>query len=189
MNVDTVASPVRDFQPEAPPFSLPTLSSTSHAGQSTSGTLASSPSGRASTSGFPKNPSGSRDPVIPPVNSYGTTTLPPPLHTMRSTSSFSSLSSEGERRPLLPGAVPEIGGRRGLFGSVSGDLIPFEGFWRGIGRIIGLKRRMVATVQTDVEGRAGSDDDRGGVQRRWADETLNGEALSKSPLGVSGGVS
>ena len=89
----------------------------------------------------------------------------------------------------MPGAVPEIGGRRGLFGSVSGDLIPFEGFWRGIGRIIGLKRRMVATVETDVEGRAGSDDDRGGVQRRWADETLNGEALSKSPLGVSLGVS
>ncbi|TBU26521.1 Bestrophin, RFP-TM, chloride channel-domain-containing protein [Dichomitus squalens] len=172
VNIDTVVSPVRDFQPEAPLFPIPTLSPTSHTRASTSGTSSPGPAPTGS------HPEARGDPVIPPINSYGTT-LPPPLRGMQSTSSFSSVSSDSERRPLLPGSVPQIVGRRGLFGSVSGDLIPFAGFWRGIGSVVGLKGRALTTVEADIERRAGQDDDRGGVQRRWADETLNGEVMSE----------
>ena len=72
------------------------------------------------------------DPVIPPINAYGSTATShlarPHYLTHYSHSSFSSSSSDDEpdeRRPLLPGMVAP--GARGLIGGVSSDLIPFSG--------------------------------------------------------------
>ncbi|KAI1787769.1 Bestrophin, RFP-TM, chloride channel-domain-containing protein [Ganoderma leucocontextum] len=162
VNGDTVTSPVRDFQPEAPLFALPNphmlsrnaLSAPAiHTRVSTSHTLIGSSSGKPAP-----------DPAIPPINAYGT--LPPPLRTTCSTPSLASLTSDGdgERRPLLPGAVPqgEVEARRGLLGSVAGGPNPAAG---------------VSGVEADIDRSAGMDDDQGGIQRRWAGESLNGEPV------------
>ncbi|PIL26746.1 hypothetical protein GSI_11160 [Ganoderma sinense ZZ0214-1] len=197
-NSDTdVASPVRDFHPEAPPFALPTPhvlslsksepqhTQTAPAIHTRASTSTSSQTLTASSSSTLKASHSDSDPVIPPINAYGT--LPAPLHTTRSTSSFASLTSygdDGERRPLLRAAVPrgEVDARRGVLGSVAGDLIPFAEVWRGVGRMVGLKRK-APQGETDIE--SGADvavevqDDQGGIQRRWAGDGLDGEPSSE----------
>ncbi|KAG6855761.1 hypothetical protein H0H87_011190 [Tephrocybe sp. NHM501043] len=79
-----------------------------------------------------------RDPIIPPINAYGTFQPPRPHHqhhrlkrsqsqtsSLSSTTSVSSTSSIN-RRPLLPGALGPKD-KPGFFTKVSSELIPFSG--------------------------------------------------------------
>lgn len=165
---ETVSSP-RDLHPEDPPKAL-----------------LRNP---ASTSSHLSRPSlshhSSRNFVIPPINAYGTFTPPslhiPPALSRSSSPSLSDSSSEhgADRQPLLPGAVPEGAGRRGLFGSVASDLVPFSAVWRAVGYAFGWRGRNgrtdAAGARTDVEDQAGAvDADEGGIQRRWNGDDENG---------------
>ncbi|RPD58022.1 UPF0187-domain-containing protein [Lentinus tigrinus ALCF2SS1-6] len=165
VEVSEVTSP-RDLHPEVPPFARP-------------GPSASSPS--------PSRQDTLRDPVIPPINTYGTF-MTPPLHHMHSSSSLSSVSSdpgERERHPLLPGAVPGRAANKGIFGDVRSDLIPFANVMQGVARMLGFRKRAternVSGEEVDVEAGESSDDDAGGIQRRWADDDVNG-----NPQGENG---
>ncbi|KAI0653065.1 Bestrophin, RFP-TM, chloride channel-domain-containing protein [Cubamyces menziesii] len=132
------------------------------------------------------------DPIIPPINAYGTFTPPPPprsLHPTRSLSSLSSLSSSGtssdqgaDRRPLLPGSVPSGIRTRGLFGAVSADLVPFAAFWRGLGYVLGL-RRGVGRVDEEGGWEEVGGGEEGGIQRRWDEDDENGRPTG----GANGG--
>ena len=201
-----ISSPVCDFQPEAPPFAL--LSSSAphvlsqkfapeihtRASASTSQTLtASSSSGKSTPAPTPalKPSQSDSDPVIPPINAYGT--LPPPLHSARSTSSFASVTSDGwgmgERRPLLRPALPrgEVDARRGVLGSVAGDLIPFADVLRGVGRMVGVGMKWRAREgDADVErsGDADGEDERGGIDG----EPSGGCFLAVCPIFGDGGL-
>ncbi|KAI1782735.1 hypothetical protein LXA43DRAFT_1187438 [Ganoderma leucocontextum] len=183
-----VASPVRDFQPEAPPFALPTphiLSRNALSAPAVNTRASTSHAPMASSSGNPtaKAPrpiSELHDPAIPPINAYGT--LSPPLRTTCSTSSFASVTSDGnsERRPLL-GPFRKARSRRGAGCSVAGDLIPFGALWRVVGRMVGLKRKVAVAsgVEANIDRCAGADDDQGGIQCRWANKSLNGESVGE----------
>ena len=68
----------------------------------------------------------SLDPVIPPINAYGTFSTQNLLSHRASLSSFSSVISghdSDESHPLLPGQAARK--RSGIIGAVSSDLIPF----------------------------------------------------------------
>ena len=110
------------------------------------------------------------DPVISPINAYGTLPTPLTLHTTRSTSSFASVvtfdsAGSGEREPLLRAAVPrgEVETRRGVMGSVAGDLIPFAEVWRAAGRVVGLQQGSLEGGNGVVRGDAGGVDVEGCV--------------------------
>ncbi|KAI0326183.1 UPF0187-domain-containing protein [Cubamyces sp. BRFM 1775] len=161
----TVVSSPRDLHPEDPPEVL----------------SANLPSGkkpaRASTSRQPS----AHNPVIPPINAYGTFTPPslhlPPSFSGSPTRSLSSLSDDassdqGDRRPLLPGSVPSGIRRRGLFGSVSADLVPFATFWKGLGYVLGMRRGGRADEEGGWEEVGGGEE--GGIQRRWNGDDENG---------------
>ncbi|KAM5545287.1 hypothetical protein V8D89_001398 [Ganoderma adspersum] len=199
-----VTSPVRDFRPEAPPFAFPTPHILSQSQSQSQSQSAAAVRARAPPAGTPPK-SADVDPVIPAINAYGT--LPAPLHTTRSTSSFTSVvtsdssrDGDGERQPLLPASVPrgEVDARRGVLGGVAGDLIPFAEVWRGVGRIVGLQQGSLGVNggvgedvggAADVEGRAGgdvdgdvdTDDGQGGMERRWA-----GDGIDEGPGPASG---
>ena len=97
------------------------------------------------------------DPIIPPVNSYGTITSSTRqiLHSP-SQSSFSSVSSSSsEAHLLLPGSIPWP---TGVFGRVSGNLIPFSSVFGGlIWWCVNVSHRWGAH-RTDVESGLPSDD-------------------------------
>ncbi|KAI0644774.1 Bestrophin, RFP-TM, chloride channel-domain-containing protein [Trametes meyenii] len=95
------------------------------------------------------------NPIIPPINAYGTFAPPLPLplalartHTSSSHSSSSSSTEHDDiTTPLLPSANrSSSGGGRGLFGSVAGDLVPFAAVWRAVGYALGWRRRAVSSV-------------------------------------------
>ena len=115
---------------------------------------------------------------------------PSALHHQRSQSSFlSDVSSE--HRPLLPGEVRADESGRGLLGSVSADLVPFEVIWRGVGRLIGLKGRARGVkLQEEVLDTEGQGAD-GGIQRRWRgdgdDGTVDGARASEALRGAETG--
>ncbi|RDX43028.1 UPF0187-domain-containing protein [Lentinus brumalis] len=145
----------RDLHPEMPPFAFPGPS-----------TAASQPSSRKDTL---------RDPVIPPINAYGTF-MARPLHLAHSSSSsVSSDAEERARHPLLPGAVAAHGTSKGIFGDVRADLIPFANVVQGVAHVLGYRKTVTVRgaggvpVDVDVEAGAGGDEE-GGVQRRWADD-------------------
>ncbi len=171
---ETVSSP-RDLHPEDPPKSLLHNPATS-----------SSHLPRPSLSHH-----SSRNFVIPPINAYGTFTPPslhiPPALSRSSSPSLSDSSSEhgADRQPLLPGAVPEGAGRRGLFGSVASDLVPFSAVWRAVGYAFGWRGRNGRTdgagTANDVEDQAGAvDADEGGIQRRWNGDDENGNPAGRA---------
>ena len=116
--------------------------------------------------------------------------MSPPLHHSRSSSSLSSVSSdpgERERHPLLPGAVPGRTASKGIFGAVRSDLIPFANVMQGVVGMLGLRKsNTVRTVNGDVVDveAGGSDDVVGGIQRRWAEDDINGNPQSKPHYGV-----
>ena len=133
------------------------------------------------------------DPVIPSINAYGTLPPPLPLHTARSTSSFASVTSDGEgggeRRLLLQPALPrgEVDARRGVLGSVAGDLIPFVDVLRGVGRLVGVGMKWRAREgDADVErsGDADGEDERGGIDG----EPSGGCFLAVCPIFGDGGL-
>ncbi|KAI0349358.1 hypothetical protein OH77DRAFT_1582217 [Trametes cingulata] len=184
----TVSSP-HDLHPEDPPTSLlPT------------GTTSQPPTSTANHQ--PPVPPHIHDPIIPPINAYGTFTPPslrlPPSFPRTHSDSSSLSSASSDRRPLLPGAVPAGAGRRGLFGSVAADLVPFAAVWRALGGVVGWRRRGRRRGEggpggeggpeerwTDVEEEAGAVDvDEGGVQRRWSGDD---EAGHPRPSGESNG--
>lgn len=92
-----------------------------------------------------------KDPVIPPINSYGALSAHKLAHTgssvsLASTSSSTSSSPTGERQPLLSTAVVADKRRRsGLVSSVSRDLIPFSGLVSDIAQMFSFKRRRADT--------------------------------------------
>ncbi|KAI0737203.1 Bestrophin, RFP-TM, chloride channel-domain-containing protein [Daedaleopsis nitida] len=151
-----------DLHPEVPPFKLTPASPS----------LVSGPSKvTGSASHIP-------DPIIPPINAYGTF-MPPPRHANRSASSLSdvSVSSDpSERRPLLPGQVPERPERRGLFGSVRVDLIPFGSLWQSIAHMLGFRRDVRTPDGSRVDVETGVPYD-GGIQRRWDEDDVNGNPV------------
>ncbi|KDQ51415.1 hypothetical protein JAAARDRAFT_140206 [Jaapia argillacea MUCL 33604] len=83
------------------------------------------------------------DPVIPPINAYGTFTSADPayiythLHQSHSTSHLSifshSSSQSDDLQPLLPSEIPQ---GDGVFSRVSGDLVPFGSFFGAFGRFV-----------------------------------------------------
>ncbi|KAL7277455.1 hypothetical protein ACG7TL_008376 [Trametes sanguinea] len=182
----TVAPPSespRDLHPEEPPKSLlanvpiPSLSA-----------LAAAANPQQITSRSHHQPT--HNPVIPPINAYGTF-APPSLHipasfplspASRSVSSLSDLSSDDEvqeaRRPLLPGAAIPAGStaRRGIFEAASVDLVPFASFWRSAGRAIRRlgPRRGNEESRWEVGGAAEDDAEEGGIQRRWNEDDNDG---------------
>ncbi|KAI0628482.1 Bestrophin, RFP-TM, chloride channel-domain-containing protein [Trametes polyzona] len=139
----------------------------------------------------------SHNPVIPPINAYGTFS-PPSLHIPPSfvgpdrsgasspSPSLSDTSSENEHGPLLPGAVPAGSTRRGVFGSVSADLVPFSAVWRAVGWAFGWRRRTAASrvgeCARDEEQVAAVDADEGGIQRRWSGDDEIGNPMGEGYL-------
>ena len=122
--------------------------------------------------------------MIPPINAYGTF-APPALHHRESSASFaSSVSSEGhERRPLLPAQARAGDAQRGVLGSVSADLVPFEGIWRSVGRIMGIRKKVVVVAEGDVEAQGVAEargDSEGGIQRRWRGDVTEGDVAIDS---------
>ncbi|KAI0364984.1 hypothetical protein BV20DRAFT_789411 [Pilatotrama ljubarskyi] len=143
------------------------------------------------------DPDPGHNPVIPPINAYGTFNppslhIPPPsifpsansivarpaLPAARPSSSSASLSSassdQADRRPLLPGAVPAGAGRRGLCGSVAADLVPFGTFWRSVGFVLGWRRR--ARVRVRMGAGQGEGAGEGEGEGRWVDVEEEEEA-------------
>lgn len=164
-----------DLQPEVPAvlFTLPSPSPVS--APMLQPFSCSSPSPSPSTSGSrPRiEEDAFRNPVIPPINAYGTFASPPSLHPYpeRSASTYSDMSDvsgssdPAERRPLLPGQVPGHAAQdRGLFGNVKVDLIPFGSLWRGLAHSLGFRRdvRTPEGRRVDVETGMGVDEAPGG---------------------------
>ncbi|OCH85912.1 UPF0187-domain-containing protein [Obba rivulosa] len=138
-----------------------------------------------------------RIPLIPPINAYGSISLPPsrtpspfpvPVSaapyatpTMRpfpaaparsasssSTASFTSTSSAGERQPLLPRLVR---GEGGLLARVSGDLVPFGALWSTLGCAVGV--RSTRGVSGDVEYGHAEARVEDGVLHRWSEHSAD----------------
>ncbi|KAI0314850.1 Bestrophin, RFP-TM, chloride channel-domain-containing protein [Amylostereum chailletii] len=107
------------------------------------------------------------DPVIPPINSYGSThtTIRPRSHV--SSRSSSPYSDGEERRPLLPSSFPVPASN---FSKASADLVPFANMIRSL---FSIYRSRPAEFLDNADGEGG------GVQRRWIGETLG------HPLGSS----
>ncbi|KAI8978354.1 Bestrophin, RFP-TM, chloride channel-domain-containing protein [Trametes punicea] len=180
-DIATMASSPRDLHPEEPPSSL--SANLSHA---------SAPHSSAAESNQKPPPSrhaSLHNPVIPPINAYGTFTppslqIPPSLSPVRSISSFSDVSSDqgADRRPLLPGTIPTAVAKRGLFGSVSLELVPFASLLRSVARGLGLsKRDGVEDVEGPQWGVVGDvEGEEGGIQRRWDEDDENGNPAADS---------
>jgi ion channel-forming bestrophin family protein len=101
------------------------------------------------------------DPVIPPINSYGTIPSTPSHRSILRRASFDSLASSidsgssiaNETRPLLPNSILQRQKTKGIFESISGDLIPFGGFFRSItGFFRRTKTLADQSVLGDIEG-------------------------------------
>ncbi|KAI0048512.1 UPF0187-domain-containing protein [Auriscalpium vulgare] len=114
------------------------------------------------------------DPIIAPINSYGTFSdsgirTRPPLYAARGLSRSSSIS---EHRALLPSSRE---GAPGVWSQVSADLIPFANYFRGLFsfyRPIMLDEDNV-NVGGEGDGEGDGDGEQaygedGGVQRKWA---------------------
>ncbi|KAI0057278.1 UPF0187-domain-containing protein [Artomyces pyxidatus] len=101
------------------------------------------------------------DPVVPPINSYGTaeTTLRGRGRVYSSSRSSSHSSCAQERAPLLPSSrafAPSV------FSRVSSDLIPFANYFHHIFRF--YRPRTVQEASSDQSS------EEGGVQRQWMTE-------------------
>lgn len=100
------------------------------------------------------------DPVIPPINGYGTSGARQAMKRKHvhhaSLASYRSIVSSGEsslvdsdHQVLLPSANPV---HRGLIGHVSGDLIPFSGI---VGNVAGLFGHKSSDIEQGVSIRDG----------------------------------
>ncbi|KAI0077244.1 UPF0187-domain-containing protein [Panus rudis PR-1116 ss-1] len=76
-----------------------------------------------------------KNPIIPPINAYGTfsSSASHNLRSSSSSSSFSSHSSHRGDRPLLPGSAPPASG---VMNRVSSDLIPFSSIFGHVSRAV-----------------------------------------------------
>jgi hypothetical protein len=96
------------------------------------------------------------DPVIPPINSYGTFDpyaphrLNPPLRHATSSSSMTSCSSNGPRI-LRPGEAHVDHDNHPLLSSAQVDYIPFNAFWRGIWSVLSWPFRGRVRITRDAE--------------------------------------
>ncbi|KZT22528.1 hypothetical protein NEOLEDRAFT_1097736 [Neolentinus lepideus HHB14362 ss-1] len=100
---------------------------------------------RASSSRSQRNadiPKNVVDPVVPPINAYGTFDPADPLH--RVPSDASSDHSDDPKRPLLPGSMRR---EHGFVSKISGDLIPFESLFSAavnwVRGVFGKKERIM----------------------------------------------
>ncbi|KAL1747971.1 Bestrophin, RFP-TM, chloride channel-domain-containing protein [Schizophyllum fasciatum] len=122
-----------------------------------------------------------KDPIIPPINAYGTFNPNAPADSLRprkrrhllrhQDSSTSSTCATA----LLPSAKPE---RPGIFALVSGDLIPFASFFWHIQKLL---RGMLARQQTFPLKR----EEEGGVQQHWSKPDIGG--MKRRPRVAGGG--
>ncbi|CAL1711817.1 unnamed protein product [Somion occarium] len=128
-------------------------------------------------------PTITRNPVIPPINAYGTFPHSMSHHLHRSSSSMSSSSTDssiGEGRLLLPGHVPR---NDGMMSKVSSDLIPFANIFGYVARsFLKIKRKVFgrSRASDDVENGTTTENNENGdntfvnaddaaFQRRWAE--------------------
>lgn len=111
-----------------------------------------------------------------------------------SISSESSDSSDSrERRPLLPAARSQ---ERDVLGEVSGDLVPFIGVFRGVGRVVGKILHLGRKQPTESDVEAGmngngegyeeiaadeepAEEEEGGVQRKYSNEPTVVQSAAK----------
>ena len=123
----------------------------------------------------------SGNPVIPPINAYGTfshtsnpgTSHPHIAHRSFSTSSTdSSVSTDDENRMLLPSHVPR---KEGVMNNVSGDLIPFANVFGHF--FMGMVKTKRKVFGNDLENGLDTPDESNtfvnandeSAQRRWAE--------------------
>jgi len=109
------------------------------------------------------------DPVIPPVNAYGTFETPsrassrhylPHAHSSTSLRSQSSQSVHSQHQPLMPSTQPE---HEGVMNKVSGDLIPFMSYFYL------FRRKLMSGRSPDPsDSTAAEEDDEDGLQREWS---------------------
>ncbi|KAI0769725.1 Bestrophin, RFP-TM, chloride channel-domain-containing protein [Trametes elegans] len=175
----------KDPKAPEPPVSAPDTVSSPQAVQpapepTTPAPDVSAPTPRSSPSLPIRMPS---NPVIPPINAYGTFAATHALHPARSFTSLSSASSDQDaHHPLLPGAVdPAHTRQRGLFGSVSADLVPFSSLWQGVGGVLRwrlwARRSEQAGMRDEEHGRGPTREEEGGIQRRWNGDDENGNPI------------
>ncbi|TFK65187.1 UPF0187-domain-containing protein [Pluteus cervinus] len=136
-----------------------------------------------------------KDPVIPPINGYGTfdgstTTVDPssmlPRHLRRvpsHSSDMSTASEQSQHRPLLPSAQPNP---RTILDKVSGELIPFAGL-AGL-----IKRSMSPSAKTHLEVLPPTIDDDASQQfsnreRKWRGPVHSFKHLRHRPQGFNDG--
>ncbi|KAI0027137.1 Bestrophin, RFP-TM, chloride channel-domain-containing protein [Vararia minispora EC-137] len=101
------------------------------------------------------------DPIIPPINSYGSFgNLRGRAHSSRS----SSRSSQGEQTPLLPSARPD---GRSMWARFSADLVPFAAEVRSLARFVPFRKQSLSDYDNAVGSGGGGG---GGVQRRFRTE-------------------
>lgn len=104
-----------------------------------------------------RTPAHNGNPVIPPINGYGSirgtnsrTNLPTYASHISVTSVSSHSSDADERNPLLPGSVAPH--RDGLIGGVSRDLIPFSGIAAEVASWFrGKPKRRAQSIDPDAE--------------------------------------
>ncbi|KAF8630547.1 hypothetical protein AX15_002849 [Amanita polypyramis BW_CC] len=147
------------------------------------------------------------DPIIPPINAYGTfdprrARVNPEVGSTRSSSReslTSTSSSMTEDRSLLP-ANPSQSINRSLWGQVSGDLVPFSGLFNLVALKLGLRRspsnhvvfpvskRSFSTVQSlsNVNGEAGGTSTRP-MRYTWHGPVHEGVSFKHRPRVAGGG--
>ncbi|TCD62011.1 hypothetical protein EIP91_007629 [Steccherinum ochraceum] len=110
----------------------------------------------------------SSDPVIPPINSYGTAeggrVLRSRVASISSLDSRSSVSTS-ETRPLLPSSRRR---RRGLFSGISADMIPFSDIVNGAVELAGrVKARLFNELKQSAP--------QGGGSQRWEGDAVKND--------------
>ncbi|KAA1476924.1 UPF0187-domain-containing protein [Dentipellis sp. KUC8613] len=108
------------------------------------------------------------NPVIPPINSYGSTSIARLRHVTRSSSVYSTDSDSQERRPLLPSSnrtVPSI------FSKISSDLIPFARFFR----------TLFSIYRYEADSTEIASGEEGGVQRQWGGDDMRDDRIKHRP--------
>ncbi|TFK50809.1 UPF0187-domain-containing protein [Heliocybe sulcata] len=102
------------------------------------------------------------DPVVPPINAYGTFDSANPPFLRRVSSNASSDHDDDPKRPLLPGALPR---ESGFVSKISGDLIPFESAFSAVADWV---RGVFGKKERDVLPSANQDTgEEGGVERKY----------------------
>lgn len=102
------------------------------------------------------------DPVIPPINAYGTFNGSSSTHLRRQPSQASQSS---EHQPLAPAQS-----QHRHVGRVYMDLIPFAGLWQSIGRLFTGKKQDYLPVANDAAQIPGTKDPmaHGSSSRKWS---------------------